>query len=163
MADEASGVQRSIGKIKQWIGWSWTYLWGFWFLLVIFLLYVLRTPLRLKENLNLGGSLIFISFSGKNQEIGAVLIFLKKWLLFPAIEGQITIILKCSIKTNFLLIFFSFLILDFLVEDVDFLREKNSKWQLRPMKGWHCDVSCFHRFAFFVCNRHLLLIKRIFA
>lgn len=78
MADEASGVQRSIGKIKQWIGWSWTYLWGFWFLLVIFLLYVLRTPLRLKENLNLGGSLIFISFSGKNQEIGAVLIFLKK-------------------------------------------------------------------------------------
>lgn len=163
MADEASGVQRSIGKIKQWIGWSWTYLWGFWFLLVIFLLYVLRTPLRLKENLNLGGSLIFIAFSGKNQEIGAVLIFLKKWLPSPAIEGQITIILKCSIKPNFFTYFFSFLILDFLVEDVDFLREKNSKWQLRPMKGWHCDVSCFHRLAFFVCSRHLSLIKRIFA
>lgn len=162
MADEASGVQRSIGKIKQWIGWSWTYLWGFWFLLVIFLLYVLRTPLRLKENLNLGGSLIFISFSGKNQEIGAVLIFLKKWLPSPAIEGQITIILKCSIKTIFLLIFSPFWYL-ILVEDVDFLREKNSKWQLRPMKGWHCDVSCFHRLAFFVCSRHLSLIKRIFA
>ena len=58
MADDQSGVQRSFSKFKQWIGWSWTYLWGFWFLLVIFLLYVLRTPLRLKENLNLGKSVI---------------------------------------------------------------------------------------------------------
>lgn len=124
MADEASGVQRSIGKIKQWIGWSWTYLWGFWFLLVIFLLYVLRTPLRLKENLNLGGSLIFISFSGKNQEIGAVLIFLKKWLPSPAIEGQITIILKCSIKTNFLLIFSPFWYLIFLLKTWIFYEKK---------------------------------------
>ena len=124
MADEASGVQRSIGKIKQWIGWSWTYLWGFWFLLVIFLLYVLRTPLRLKENLNLGGSLIFISFSGKNQEIGAVLIFLKKWLPSPAIEGQITIILKCSIKTIFLLIFSPFWYLIFLLKTWIFYEKK---------------------------------------
>lgn len=124
MADEASGVQRSIGKIKQWIGWSWTYLWGFWFLLVIFLLYVLRTPLRLKENLNLGGSLIFIAFSGKNQEIGAVLIFLKKWLPSPAIEGQITIILKCSIKTNFLLIFSPFWYLIFLLKTWIFYEKK---------------------------------------
>ena len=30
-------------------------------------------------------------------------------------------------KTKFFTYFFSFLILDFLVEDVDFLREKNSK------------------------------------
>lgn len=124
MADEASGVQRSIGKIKQWIGWSWTYLWGFWFLLVIFLLYVLRTPLRLKENLNLGGSLIFISFSGKNQEIGAVLIFLKKWLPSPALEGQITIILKCSIKTIFLLIFSPFWYLIFLLKTWIFYEKK---------------------------------------
>ena len=130
MADEASGVQRSIGKIKQWIGWSWTYLWGFWFLLVIFLLYVLRTPLRLKENLNLGGSLIFISFSGKNQEIGAVLIFLKKWLPSPAIEGQITIILKCSIKTIFLLIFSPFWYLIFLLKTWIFYEKKmvNDNW-----------------------------------
>ena len=130
MADEASGVQRSIGKIKQWIGWSWTYLWGFWFLLVIFLLYVLRTPLRLKENLNLGGSLIFIAFSGKNQEIGAVLIFLKKWLPSPAIEGQITIILKCSIKPNFLLIFSPFWYLIFLLKTWIFYEKKivNDNW-----------------------------------
>ena len=62
MADEQNGVQRSFSRIKQWIGWSWTYLWGFWFLLVIFLLYVLRTPLRLKENLNLGESLFIVNF-----------------------------------------------------------------------------------------------------
>lgn len=134
MADEASGVQRSIGKIKQWIGWSWTYLWGFWFLLVIFLLYVLRTPLRLKENLNLGGSLIFISFSGKNQEIGAVLIFLKKWLPSPAIEGQITIILKCSIKTIFLLIFSPFWYLIFLLKTWIFYEKKIVKDNLDRWK-----------------------------
>ena len=29
------------------------------------------------------------------------------------------------------------------------------------MKG--CDVSCFHRLAFFVCSRHLSLIKTIFG
>ena len=54
VTENENGVVGTLSKIKQWIGWSWTYLWGFWFLLVVFLLYVLRTPLRLKENLDLG-------------------------------------------------------------------------------------------------------------
>lgn len=86
MADDQSSVQRSIGKIKQWIGWSWTYLWGFWFLLVIFLLYVLRAPLRLKENVNLGKSPDIILLRGKG-EIRAVLSFhLKKKQFFRVIS-----------------------------------------------------------------------------
>lgn len=125
MADEPSGVQRSISKIKQWIGWSWTYLWGFWFLLVIFLLYVLRTPLRLKENLNLGKLLIFTWLSRKiDQEISQ---FFSKKSKFPVNTGKWVI----SLIINQLLFVCSYLspLLDFLV---NFIRETNRKWQT----GW---------------------------
>lgn len=46
--------QKEIKKVKKWIGWSWTYLWGVWFLAMIFLLYILRNPLKLRENVFLG-------------------------------------------------------------------------------------------------------------
>ena len=46
--------QKEIKKVKKWIGWSWTYLWGVWFLTMIFLLYILRNPLKLRENVCLG-------------------------------------------------------------------------------------------------------------
>lgn len=140
MADETSGVQRSISKIKQWIGWSWTYLWGFWFLLVIFLLYVLRTPLRLKENLNLGKLLIFTWLSRKiDQKISQF--FLKK-ANFPANTGKWVI----SVIINQVLFVCSHLspLLDFLV---NFIRKTNRKWQT----GWPCVVSCFYRLPFIVC------------
>ena len=42
----------SIGK--RCIAWSWTYLWLLWLLLVIFLIYVLRGPLKINENLSMG-------------------------------------------------------------------------------------------------------------
>ena len=42
---------KEIKKVKKWIGWSWTYLWGVWFLTMIFLLYILRNPLKLRENM----------------------------------------------------------------------------------------------------------------
>ncbi|KAL9973256.1 hypothetical protein ACROYT_G019684 [Oculina patagonica] len=86
MADEPSGVQRSISKIKQWIGWSWTYLWGFWFLLVIFLLYVLRTPLRLKENLNLAILFLntltpkfYVALTGTSSFISGIILIFEWW------------------------------------------------------------------------------------
>ena len=91
MADEQSGVQRSFSKIKQWIGWSWTYLWGFWFLLVIFLLYVLRTPLRLKENLNLGESLLIICLKGNKSRSSRG---------FSKLISEFTYIISCSLKKN---------------------------------------------------------------
>lgn len=42
----------SIGK--RCIAWSWTYLWLLWLLLVVFLIYVLRGPLKINENLSMG-------------------------------------------------------------------------------------------------------------
>ncbi|XP_068701743.1 protein ST7 homolog [Montipora foliosa] len=86
MADDQSGVQRSFSKFKQWIGWSWTYLWGFWFLLVIFLLYVLRTPLRLKENLNLAVLFLntltpkfYVALTGTSSFISGIILIFEWW------------------------------------------------------------------------------------
>ena len=41
-------------RIKTWIAWSWTYLWAFWFILVMFVVYVLRGPLKIGENVAYG-------------------------------------------------------------------------------------------------------------
>ena len=41
-------------NFKNWIVWSWTYLWAFWFLLVVFVLYYLRGPLKISENIGMG-------------------------------------------------------------------------------------------------------------
>ena len=60
--NEAEKSKEKVKKVKQWIGWSWTYLWGVWFLTMIFLLYILRNPLRLKENFGIGKLLLLLSF-----------------------------------------------------------------------------------------------------
>lgn len=39
---------------KRWLTWSWTYLWILWLMLVAFLIYILRGPLKINENLNMG-------------------------------------------------------------------------------------------------------------
>ena len=43
---------RMFDKLKAWIAWSWTYLWAMWFMLVVFVVYVLRGPLRIGENVS---------------------------------------------------------------------------------------------------------------
>ena len=59
-SDSASQLPRNNGdesigcKVKQWISWSWRYLWGIWFLMIVGLLWTFRGPLRLKENINFG-------------------------------------------------------------------------------------------------------------
>uniref|UniRef100_A0A6P8IUU7 Protein ST7 homolog n=1 Tax=Actinia tenebrosa TaxID=6105 RepID=A0A6P8IUU7_ACTTE len=80
------GFSRGLGKIKQWVGWSWTYLWGFWFLLVIFLLYVLRTPLRLKENFNLVIMFLntltpkfYVALTGTSSFISGIILIFEWW------------------------------------------------------------------------------------
>ena len=44
-----------VGKVvRQWIACSWIYLWFLWLALVTFLLYYLRTPLKIAEKLTMG-------------------------------------------------------------------------------------------------------------
>ena len=45
---------RFFDKIKAWIAWSWTYLWALWFILVVFVVYILRGPLKIGENVSNG-------------------------------------------------------------------------------------------------------------
>jgi len=40
--------------------WSWTYLWAFWFLLVLFVIYYLRGPLKISENIGMGNGCTFL-------------------------------------------------------------------------------------------------------
>ena len=54
MANKDRPAEGLITKIKQWISWSWKYLWGIWFLMIVVLLWTLRGPLKLIESLNFG-------------------------------------------------------------------------------------------------------------
>ena len=50
----ADFLKKMFAKIKMWIAWLWTYLWALWFLLVVFVVYILRGPLRIGENFTSG-------------------------------------------------------------------------------------------------------------
>jgi len=50
----ADFLRKMFDKIKIWIAWLWTYLWALWFLLVVFVVYILRGPLRIGENFTSG-------------------------------------------------------------------------------------------------------------
>lgn len=45
-------------KLKTWITWSWTYLWLVWFILVLVLIYILKGPLKLNENVSTGNLIL---------------------------------------------------------------------------------------------------------
>ncbi|XP_029421401.1 suppressor of tumorigenicity 7 protein isoform X6 [Nannospalax galili] len=49
MAEAAGGF---LEQLKSCIVWSWTYLWTVWFFIVLFLVYILRVPLKLSDNLS---------------------------------------------------------------------------------------------------------------
>ena len=50
IGDMAGVFGQLFDKIKAWIAWSWTYLWALWFMLVVFVIYVLRGPLKIGDN-----------------------------------------------------------------------------------------------------------------
>ena len=50
----AGFLSRTFDKMKSWIAWSWAYLWAVWIILVIFVVYILRGPLKLSENVSYG-------------------------------------------------------------------------------------------------------------
>lgn len=50
----AGNVCRFLAKVKELIIWSWSYLWALWFLLVISVVYYLRGPLKITDNIGMG-------------------------------------------------------------------------------------------------------------
>ncbi|XP_013911002.1 PREDICTED: uncharacterized protein LOC106540429 [Thamnophis sirtalis] len=51
MAETGGGF---LEQLKSCILWSWTYLWTLWFLAMLFLVYILRVPLKISDNLTSG-------------------------------------------------------------------------------------------------------------
>lgn len=51
MAEAGTGF---LEQLKSCIVWSWTYLWTVWFFVVLFLVYILRVPLKINDNLSAG-------------------------------------------------------------------------------------------------------------
>ncbi|KAK2096487.1 hypothetical protein P7K49_025521 [Saguinus oedipus] len=49
MAEAGTGF---LEQLKSCIVWSWTYLWTVWFFIVLFLVYILRVPLKINDNLS---------------------------------------------------------------------------------------------------------------
>ncbi|KAF7475877.1 Hypothetical predicted protein [Marmota monax] len=52
MAEAATGF---LEQLKSCMVWSWTYLCTVWFFIVLFLVYILRVPLKINDNLSTGG------------------------------------------------------------------------------------------------------------
>ncbi|CAB4010151.1 ST7 homolog, partial [Paramuricea clavata] len=78
--------QKEIKKVKKWIGWSWTYLWGVWFLTMIFLLYILRNPLKLRENVCLATTFLnaltpkfYVALTATSSFISGVILIFELW------------------------------------------------------------------------------------
>uniref|UniRef100_A0A8V0X2M8 Suppressor of tumorigenicity 7 protein n=2 Tax=Neognathae TaxID=8825 RepID=A0A8V0X2M8_CHICK len=51
MAEAGTGF---LEQLKSCIVWSWTYLWTLWFFIMLFLVYILRVPLKINDNLTTG-------------------------------------------------------------------------------------------------------------
>lgn len=57
----AGRVCRFFSQIKELIIWSWSYLWALWFLLVIAVVYYLRGPLKITDNIGMGESRVIFT------------------------------------------------------------------------------------------------------
>lgn len=73
-------------KLKAWIAWSWTYLWAMWFMLVVFVVYVLRGPLRIGENvshatmfLNTLTPKFYVALTGTSSLISGLILIFEWW------------------------------------------------------------------------------------
>ncbi|XP_065843954.1 protein ST7 homolog [Oscarella lobularis] len=75
-------------RFKLWICWSCTHLWGVWFLLIVFLLWALRSPLKLRENISYSAVVFsnlspkfYVALTGTSSLIsGLILIF--EWVYY---------------------------------------------------------------------------------
>ncbi|XP_072038764.1 suppressor of tumorigenicity 7 protein homolog isoform X1 [Amphiura filiformis] len=73
-------------KFKAAFNWIWTYLWVIWFVLVVFLVYVLRTPLKLSENMNLVAMFLntltpkfYVALTGTSSLISGLILIFEWW------------------------------------------------------------------------------------
>ncbi|XP_063436973.1 suppressor of tumorigenicity 7 protein homolog isoform X1 [Mytilus trossulus] len=82
----AGFLSRIFEKVKSWIHWSWTYLWAVWFILVVFVVYILRGPLKLTENLSYATMFLntltpkfYVALTGTSSLISGLILIFEWW------------------------------------------------------------------------------------
>ncbi|KAK3103171.1 hypothetical protein FSP39_016989 [Pinctada imbricata] len=82
----AGFLSRCAEKVKSWISWSWTYLLAVWFILVVFVVYILRGPLKITENfsyatmfLNTLTPKFYVALTGTSSLISGLILIFEWW------------------------------------------------------------------------------------
>ncbi|XP_077986656.1 suppressor of tumorigenicity 7 protein homolog isoform X2 [Glandiceps talaboti] len=75
-----------LNKLKACLLWAWNYIWLLWFLLVVFLLYVLRVPLKMSENVNIVAMFLntltpkfYVALTGTSSLISGLILIFEWW------------------------------------------------------------------------------------
>ncbi|XP_019634158.1 PREDICTED: suppressor of tumorigenicity 7 protein homolog isoform X4 [Branchiostoma belcheri] len=76
-----------VDRVKSWLSWSWTwYLWALWLFLVVLLIYLLRTPLRVYENMNIVAMFLntltpkfYVALTGTSSLISGLILIFEWW------------------------------------------------------------------------------------
>merc|ERR1712227_903722 len=76
----------TVTKTKDLIVWSWSYLWAFWFLLVAFVIFYLRGPLKISENLGMATMFLstltpkfYAALTGTSSLISGLILIFEWW------------------------------------------------------------------------------------
>jgi hypothetical protein len=80
-------IQMSIiDTFKSWITWTWTYLWLLWFILVAFLFYILKGPLKIIENVSMIALFFntltpkfYVALTGTSSLISGLILIFEWW------------------------------------------------------------------------------------
>ncbi|KAE8615907.1 hypothetical protein XENTR_v10008660 [Xenopus tropicalis] len=83
MAEAGAGF---LEQLKSCMVWSWTYLWTVWFFLVLFLVYILRVPLRINANLSTVSMFLntltpkfYVALTGTSSLISGLILIFEWW------------------------------------------------------------------------------------
>ncbi|XP_051885882.1 suppressor of tumorigenicity 7 protein homolog isoform X7 [Pristis pectinata] len=84
MAEVGSGSLAE--QLKSCIVWSWTYLWTLWFFLMLFLVYILRVPLKINDNMSTVSMFLntltpkfYVALTGTSSLISGLILIFEWW------------------------------------------------------------------------------------